>query len=601
MRRVLALACPLYLLPVALLAACGSDAPSAEKCNADSTIGVVQAIFETRGCTTSTCHGAPGAEAAGGLDLRPEGFYESLVNVAGESGPYARVFPGDEDSSLLYLKLAAKTLGTDLAELGIAGAAMPSIADQLTEEELEVVRAWIRGGAPRTGVVPEADGLLGCISSAGITANKIPPLPPPDADKGLQLYSGGWPLPAESENEVCFVTYYDYSDEIPEDVKIPCPEGYGGSERECFTYKSLLLAQDPQSHHSVLESYTPSAENAHEWDPHDPSWKNWTCLGGTKDGTSCDPKDATFCGERSVCATPPETSIGCVVYSNGPSDLGSFLGFFGQEATRKNILIAQEATFRDDLVEGVYGILPVAGYTVWNSHSFNLTRTDTTVEQYVNLEYARSGERRYQRRDMSILQNVFAMGTIEPFQSQEVCAVFTLPIGSRILTLTSHTHKYGRDFRVWYPPNEPCAAGPDCRAPDRDPDYRSFTYQDPLYQRFDESNALQLDSTDSQDRTYKYCAIFDNGATNPADVRRHSMRPPSQACVFAEYAMGFIGECGCQPEERACVGGSDEGLACGGDDSVCGGGGECDACPVWGGVTTEEEMFAILGSYYVIE
>jgi len=590
-----------YLLCVLPLAACSSETSSTEKCVADSTIELVSSIFETRGCNASTCHGADPVNAAAGLDLRPDTLYESVVNVAGKSGPFALVFPGDEEFSLLYLKLAAKTLGTDIAALGVSGASMPSIADQLSEEELEVVRAWIRGGAPRGGIVAEANGLLGCVSSDAATPNKIAPLPPPDASEGLQFYSGGWPLSAESEDEVCFVTYYNYADRIPADAKIPCPDGYGGAERECFTYKNLLLAQDPQSHHSVVETYTPSAENANEWDPNDPSWKNWTCLGGAKGGTSCDPTDASFCGERSVCATPPETSIGCAVYSNGPPDLGSFLGFFGLEATRKNVLIAQEATFRDDLVDGVYGVLPVEGFTVWNSHSFNLTTQDTTVEQYLNLEFSSPAERSYQRRDMSILENIFSMGTIEPFQSQQVCASFTLPKGSRILTLTTHTHKFGRDFRVWYPPNDDCVAGPNCAAPEREPDYRSFTYQDPLYQRFDEGNALELDSDDPKDRTYRYCAIYDNGETNNEEVRRHSTRARSGACAFAELSRGFIGECGCGPELRACYGGPNEGMACNGDDSVCGEGGQCDACPVWGGVTTEEEMFAILGSYYVLE
>jgi len=27
----------------------------------------------------------------------------------------------------------------------------------------------------------------------------------------------------------------------------------------------------------------------------------------------------------------------------------------------------------------------------------------------------------------------------------------------------------------------------------------------------------------------------------------------------------------------------------------------CHACPIWGGVTTEEEMFGVLGAFYVIE
>jgi hypothetical protein len=40
-------------------------------------------------------------------------------------------------------------------------------------------------------------------------------------------------------------------------------------------------------------------------------------------------------------------------------------------------------------------------------------------------------------------------------------------------------------------------------------------------------------------------------------------------------------------------------MACNGDDSLCGEGGICDACPTGGGATTEEEMFILLGSYYV--
>ena len=38
-------------------------------------------------------------------------------------------------------------------------------------------------------------------------------------------------------------------------------------------------------------------------------------------------------------------------------------------------------------------------------------------------------------------------------------------------------------------------------------------------------------------------------------------------------------------------------MLCGGDDAMCGQG-VCDACPLKGGITTEDEMFAILGSWY---
>ena len=594
MRRLFAPFCMLSLL---VLSACASEDTTGTKCSSESTMEVVSSIFDARGCNNSTCHGAPAEQAAGGLDLRPDSFYDSVVNVSAKSGSLALVFPGDEEYSVLYLKLAAKTLETDLASVGVSGSPMPSIGDELTEEELEVVRAWIRGGAPRVGVVAEADGLLGCEGSESITPNKIAPLPPPAEDEGIQFYSGGWELGAQSEDEVCYVVYYDYSDRVPDYARLPCSEDFG--DRECFAYKNILLAQDPQSHHSIVESYAPTAMNPQEWDPNDPSWKNWQCLGGAKSGTACDPTDEGFCGERSTCATAPETAIGCAVYPNGPPSLGSFLGFFGLEATRKNVLIAQEATYRDDMADGVYGLLPLKGFMIWNSHSFNLTKQGTEVEQYLNLEYAEPEERLYRRRDMSVLENIFAMGDVAPFTSQEVCASFTLPKGSRILNLTTHTHKYGRDFRVWYPPNDDCIAGPDCLPPERTPDYRSFTYQDPLYQRFDDSNVVRLDSSDPRERTYRYCAIFDNGATNPEEVRRHSTRAQSEACIFGERAGGIIGPCGCDPEFRACYGGEDQGLACNGDDSVCGEGGVCDACPVWGGVTTEEEMFGILGAYYV--
>jgi hypothetical protein len=167
--------------------------------------------------------------------------------------------------------------------------------------------------------------------------------------------------------------------------------------------------------------------------------------------------------------------------------------------------------------------------------------------------------------------------------------------------LSSHTHKFGRDFRIWYPPNEPCEAGPDCAAPDREPDYRSFFYQDPLYQRFDAENNLEiLDSANENDRTFRYCAIWDNGETNAEEVRKHSERPDANTCAFGA-ANDFVGQCGCEPDERACLGGPNQGMTCNGDDALCGDGGVCDACPVWGGVTTEEEMFGILGAYYVTQ
>ncbi|TFH32142.1 MAG: hypothetical protein E4H00_02040 [Myxococcales bacterium] len=595
-----------YVLPLVLLTACGSTSSTTSKCETDSTLGVVQAILDTRGCTASTCHGADDSEAAAGLDLRPENFYDNVVNVSASTADLALVFPADEERSVLYLKLAAKTLGTSLTEYGISGGSMPSSSDVLTEDELEVVRAWIRGGAPRVGAVAGAPSVLDCEADLEPSPNKIPPLPEPAADKGIQLFSGGWSLPADSEDEVCFVTYYDYSDRVPDSAKVPCPEAYGGASHDCFVYESMVLAQDPQSHHAIVESYIPPPGSDEQWDPKSDVWKNWQCLAGEKAGEPCDPTSAGECGEASVCATEPTTALGCIAYQNGPEEMGTLQGFFGRASTRQNIAVAQEATFLEDYPDGVYGVLPVEGFTIWNSHSFNLTKFDTTVSQYINFLYAATDDRRHLREDLTILDDIFAMGTVAPFTTHEACATFTMPMSSRLLTLSSHTHQYGTDFRIWYPPNDPCPSsglgGPIdlCAVPDREPDYRSFFYQDPLYQRFNETNNLEiLDSADDRDRTFRYCAIWDNGATDPAKVRRHSERPDAATCAFGEIAPEFVGPCGCAPELRACLGGPDQGMICGEDDSACGEGGVCDACPVWGGVTTEEEMFGILGAFYV--
>ena len=88
-------------------------------------------------------------------------------------------------------------------------------------------------------------------------------------------------------------------------------------------------------------------------------------------------------------------------------------------------------------------------------------------------------------------------------------------------------------------------------------------------------------------------AVF--GAENPAEVKRRSTAP------IPPLPLG--GPCG--TEEVACLAGPRKGQLCGGDDRACDSApaaldGVCDACPVKGGVTTEDEMFIMLGGYYQV-
>ena len=122
-------------MSVVAVAGCGSnDDGSAPKCDAESTFAQVQEqIFEGQGCTASNCHGdSPQA----GLDLRPDVAYENLINVDAVSGDFKRIFPSDQDLSLLYLKVVAKSGGeVSLGEQGISGGAMPVRGDALSENE----------------------------------------------------------------------------------------------------------------------------------------------------------------------------------------------------------------------------------------------------------------------------------------------------------------------------------------------------------------------------------------------------------------------------------------------------------------------------------
>ena len=578
------------------LAACGDSGGGAGvECNFDSTYEAIQTtVFDANGCTNAACHGAAADTAEGGLDLR-EGFsHAALTRIASEIDPaIERVFPGDQDDSLLYRKLQAKLTDEDL---GALGQAMPVGGDALTEDQLSAIRLWIRGGAREEGIVEGTLELLGCAGEFDADPNKIDPLPAPLEGTGVQYYAGAWGLDPEAEDEICYATYYNFSDQVPPDFRVPCEEQFGGEGRECFAFRRNELAQDGQSHHSIITVYTPKS------DPLNGDWGRdgeWECLGGESNGQICDPTDAGACGARSQCTTPVVTSLGCTLYPFAPADFGDISGAItGTSQTRVSLSGAQESTFVDLPPAGVYSVLPIEGFVAWNSHAFNLTEKDTTIEQWVNMTFAPPEERTWLRRGIFEAGDIFKMSAngnpVPPFTKREICTTFELPQFSRLLSLSSHMHSRGELFRIWLPPNEP-ACGLDCIAPEREADYISRLYDDPEYVYYDPPLEYNAAEDATNDRTFKACAVYDNGEDNPLEVKRESTKPNTPICNFP----AGIANCGCEPEDRYCFGGDNEGTPCDGDDSACGDGGMCDACGLRGGVTTDDEMFIPLGSYYV--
>jgi hypothetical protein len=254
---------------------------------------------------------------------------------------------------------------------------------------------------------------------------------------------------------------------------------------------------------------------------------------------------------------------------------------------------AQESTFIDLPPAGVYSRLPLQGFVSWNSHGFNLTKKPTTIEQWVNLTFAPESERTWLRRQIFEADHIFAMTPVAPFAKREICMTWTLPQYAQLLSLSSHMHGRGELFRIWLPPNEPCLGTANCLPSDEPADYESRLYDDPLYTYYDPPN--DYSSAVATNRTLKACAVYDNGADNPLEVKRESTKPNTPACSFP------LASCGCAPAERVCLGGDAQGEPCDGDDTICGEGGLCDACPLLGGVTTDDEMFIPLGSYFVKE
>ena len=121
--------------------------------------------------------------------------------------------------------------------------------------------------------------------------------------------------------------------------------------------------------------------------------------------------------------------------------------------------------------------------------------------------------------------------------------------------------------------------------------YINYTYDDPLTKVFDPP--LAFDAPSSAGRTLTYCATYNNGVApdgspDPSSVRKRSVTPQNAGlCYPLGCTQGQVG--------ATCNGPTDH-ASC--DSSPGAGDGLCDACTITAGVSTEDEMFVLLGSYY---
>ncbi|MEY4515392.1 MAG: hypothetical protein RLZZ450_7514 [Pseudomonadota bacterium] len=539
---------------------------------------IEKTVFEGKGCTALACHG--GANT-GNLDLRHGSAYASLINrpaSASLATPINLVTPGEQALSFLYLKLAAATDPTKPLPAG-AGAPMPSGLTPLSVGQLEAVRLWIRGGAPQDGVVAGTQALLSCTQPTVATPNKSarPPIPRPA--EGFQHASGPWVVKPNTENEVCFGTYYDLTASAPDWARVKCT--IGGIEQDCVTYNRRELSQDAQSHHSIITVYGGAVP------PSDPAWGAWTCAGGKAAGQRCDPTKSGVsaalggaeCGELSVCQAPPKVGT-CTPF--GPTD---------KEKTNSTVSAggSQAPVSADRFPTGVYAQIPIKGIVLWNSHGFNLTASDADIEQYNSFWYARPEQRQH------LMRGIFTPGKggiagslirVPPYQTQELCGLYTLPRYARLTELSAHAHKRSIEWRTWLPPQPAACPDGGCKPLDRAPDYRSTSYNDRVVLPYEPPRVF--DQEDEASRTLLFCSKFDNGNVDPTLLKRKSVLIEGSDCV-SSYTKN---------ETLYCVDGDKKGQACT-STPECGAGGVCDACQVEWGERTEDEMFFLMGQFYV--
>ena len=607
----------------------------------DSTWAAIQSvIFERRGCTDAVCHGsAAGAATSGGLNLSHDVAYENLVKVWSVLGQMNRVEPGSPlNDSFLYRKLAIKTLGADRVAGSVPGTPMPQGLAPLSTDELEAIRLWIQYSAKKDGVVAGTEQLLNsCLPPAAPPHIEAPA--PPAAGSGVQYYAPKWNLQPKSEDEGCYATYYDVTAQVPDEFKTPCPDAWGGPTKTCYFFNKDELTQEPNSHHSIIHIYRGKyadtvgyfckggADEADGMpkacDPSHPgvaapdgddcgagatcaSSFNFRC-GGTKDGAPCDPRDAATCGSDQ-CLGVFKTSLACLTY--GPPDFGGIGNLTGAGSSASPSVGGSQQPFaRTAYPDGVFGVFPTVGTWVWNSHAFNTTDQATYNQQWLNVYFAPPADRVYPIQGIFDAADIFVQN-VPTFEEREYCRTLTFGIGTRLFELSSHTHKRGRLFRGWGPGVTPhCRSTKDdpdlCKAETTPPIFTTTQYNDPTQLRF--SPPLALDDPNPANRTFKFCAIFDNGYTDPAAVKRNSTSPIGPSFGLANP---FGGPCYHPPQRPdgniACVDGPKRGQLCHGVDANCDDPssgytappGTCDACILTGGVTTEDEMFIPLGSYY---
>ncbi|HYD49776.1 MAG TPA: hypothetical protein VEB21_15575, partial [Terriglobales bacterium] len=173
----------LVIAAAAALAGCAGDGPSTSDgavtpgptpAGGAVTIAQLEQQIFTPNCLGAGCHNA--GDAGGSLVLEPGLAWRQLVgvateNVAAANAGWQRAVPFDLERSFLVHKL--------LPISGGFGARMPLSRPPLSEQDIELIRRWIReGAADRQGPSPTP---LSTATATDVPTATITPSPSPSS------------------------------------------------------------------------------------------------------------------------------------------------------------------------------------------------------------------------------------------------------------------------------------------------------------------------------------------------------------------------------------------------------------------------------------
>ena len=253
---------------------------------------------------------------------------------------------------------------------------------------------------------------------------KIEPLPPPPPGVGVQIRAPRQVLPPQSERETCFVSYYDVTDQVPAEFRGP-----GGDHLPLQARRRPPGSAQPSRRRLRLPGATPID---------DPVWGPFTCQGGARDGQPCAPKERDACGADAICASPPRAGGG--VHRLRPRRRGHRhrrgepVQHHGQRRRRHRGHLRRSAA---------------AGHPGVELARLQRHRHAGDARHVGQLRVRRAGRAaapaRALRRRLGDRQDERAGLRRRRKSATTTCCRPT----SRVLELTSHTHKRGKRFRVF--------------------------------------------------------------------------------------------------------------------------------------------------------